>query len=127
VLCVEDLVRAIEGVRANMALTGGQVYNVGGGLENSISLLELVDEIERMTGKRLHYELRKTRPGDQPVYITDYSKLQQHIGWKPSVSVRETLKQIYDWSHNNQGILRTELPHVSISMAPSERIPEAAS
>ncbi|HZQ23502.1 MAG TPA: GDP-mannose 4,6-dehydratase [Terriglobales bacterium] len=127
VLCVDDLVRAIEGVRANMAISGGQVYNVGGGLQNSISLLELIDEIEKLTGKRLHYELRKTRPGDQPIYITDYSKLQQHIGWKPKVSVRETLRKIYEWSRNNREILRPDVAPVSLMMAHQEGVPEAAS
>ena len=52
VLCVDDLVRAFEAARSQHSVTRGQVYNVGGGIENTVSLLELMDEIERLTGGR---------------------------------------------------------------------------
>ena len=51
VLCVDDLLLAFEKVRANLDVTAGQVYNVGGGLNNTVSLLELMAEIRRFTGR----------------------------------------------------------------------------
>src|SRR5207245_5316663 len=53
VLYVEDLLQAFESVRKRVETTGGEVYNVGGGLENSTSLLEIIFAIERVTGKQL--------------------------------------------------------------------------
>src|SRR5438045_799379 len=76
VLAVEDLMRAFEGVRANLSKTAGQIYNVGGGMANTTSLLELIDEIDSLTGHRLQYSTEAVRPGDQPLYVTDYSKLR---------------------------------------------------
>jgi CDP-paratose 2-epimerase len=124
VLSVQDLMNAFEGVRANSERTAGEVFNVGGGLENSISLLELIDEIEKLTGKRLAYQLRPLRPADQPVYITDYSKLQRAIGWRARVGVRQTLQSIYEWWKTNRAIFTgtaTSLPKTSALV----RIPEA--
>ena len=95
VLYVGDLVRAFDAVRLSLDKTAGQIYNVGGGSENTVSLVELIDQISAMTGKRLRYSHERRRPGDQLIYVSDYSKLTQHTGWKPKASVRETLQAIY--------------------------------
>lgn len=110
VLCVDDLVRAMEAAAANVSRTAGQVYNVGGGYENSISLLELVEEIERLTGRKLRYDFGRPRPGDQPVYITNYSKLREHTGWQPHTGVRRTLARIYGWWREHQELLAPTPP-----------------
>src|SRR5207248_3126257 len=68
VLCVHDLLRAFEAARLNSANTAGQVYNVGGGPENTVSLLELISEIRKLTRKTLEYQVCPMRPGDQLVY-----------------------------------------------------------
>jgi CDP-paratose 2-epimerase len=115
VLCVQDLMNAFEAVRAHLEETAGEVYNVGGGLENSTSLLELIDEIEKLTGKRLQYQLRPQRPGDQPVYITDYSKLRRAIGWMPQMSVRQTLESIYEWWKKNREVFSSVPPALQIA------------
>ena len=104
VLCVDDLVRAFALVRENVSVTRGQVYNVGGGERNSVSLLELIREIEGMTGAKVPYVLDDFRPGDQLVYITDYSKLRNDVGWQPKYGVRQTLGRIHDWWKRNREI-----------------------
>jgi CDP-paratose 2-epimerase len=109
VLCVDDLVRAFDSVRTHREITRGQVYNVGGGPENTTSLLELIREIESVTGHKLDYVKDEARPGDQLVYVTDYTKLKQHTGWTPQVSVRQTLLRIQDWWKRNQGTLEPRL------------------
>jgi CDP-paratose 2-epimerase len=101
VLYVEDLLQAFERVRKATHKTAGQVYNVGGGLENAVSLLELMGEIERLTGHKIQYDLKPVRPGDQPIYVSDYRKLQQHVGWAPTVSVRQMLMKMNDWWQQN--------------------------
>lgn len=95
VLYVGDLVRAFDSVRASLPRTAGQIYNVGGGEKNTISLLELMDEIEDLTGKRVAITHDRRRPGDQLIYVSDCSKIARDTGWKPRFSVRETLRAIY--------------------------------
>ncbi|HZQ68731.1 MAG TPA: GDP-mannose 4,6-dehydratase [Terriglobales bacterium] len=102
ILCVDDLVRAFEAVRANTTKTQGQIYNVGGGRRNAVSLLELIDEIENMTGKSLRLQMQKARPGDQLYYVTDTSKLKEHVGWEPRIGTREILERIHDWWMENR-------------------------
>lgn len=97
VLSVEDLMEAFDAVRRHLGTTAGEVYNVGGGAENSVSLLELIEQIEKLTGRRVGYELSPPRSGDQLLYITDFRKLNQHTEWHPRVNVRRTLMAIYDW------------------------------
>src|SRR6185437_11391751 len=67
VLCVKDLVRAMQGVKDNLPQTAGQIYNVGGGPENTTSLLELLETIRKLTGVKLDYFMDRARPGDQLV------------------------------------------------------------
>jgi CDP-paratose 2-epimerase len=96
-LCVEDLVRAFDLVRANASKSAGQIYNVGGGRQNAVSLLEVIQQLEDMTGKKLRFQMEKARPGDQLYYVTDTSKLREHVGWKPRIGTREILERIQDW------------------------------
>lgn len=110
VLYVGDLVRAIEAARRSLSLTAGQIYNIGGGPENAVSLLELIEEVEVLTGRRLEYVNHERRPGDQLVYISDCSKFNRHAGWKPSTSVRETLLAVYEYWQEHREILGASRP-----------------
>jgi CDP-paratose 2-epimerase len=101
VLGVDDLMRAFEAVRKDVQKSGGEIYNVGGGIERAASLLEVIDEIEHMTGRRLCLTTKPTRPGDQLFYVTDFSKLERHVAWRPRLSVRQTVESIYRWGQEN--------------------------
>lgn len=105
VLCVHDLVRALEAVRSGLPVTAGQVYNVGGGAGNAVSLLELIDQIEKQIGYRLEYTFEGRRPGDQLVYLTDYSKIYRHTGWRPAIDLQKTLELLQQFWEQNQGVL----------------------
>ena len=112
VLHIGDLVRAFDSVRRSLPQTAGQIYNVGGGPENAISLLEMIDEIETLTGERIRYTEGERRPGDQRVYISDYSKLLRQAGWKPCSSVRQTLAAIYAfWQEHRDLFDGVPAPH----------------
>ncbi len=101
VLAVEDLLRAFQAAYENRSATAGQVFNIGGGTENATSLLELVDTMERSLRVRLRYRFRPARPGDQPVYITDFGKFRKTTGWTPKQSVVQTVRNICDWYQSN--------------------------
>lgn len=104
VLAVQDLIRAFAAVYENRDRTAGEVFNVGGGVRNAVSLLELIDLIEHSLGERMRYRFRAPRPGDQPVYVTDFAKLTARTGWTPEREVAATVKDIYQWYLNNQAL-----------------------
>jgi CDP-paratose 2-epimerase len=107
ILCVHDLLQAFEAVLAECRATEGQIYNVGGGPDNTVSLLELVDMVEDLTGHQVHYRMEQRRPGDQFIYVTDFGKIRQHTGWEPRYNVRETLKEIYSWWRGHRQVFST--------------------
>jgi CDP-paratose 2-epimerase len=123
VLYVGDLVRAFDAVRAALPRTAGQIYNVGGGEKNTISLLELMEEIEELTGKRFQLTYSRRRPGDQLIYVSDCSKINRDAGWKPRFSVRETLRAIYEfWKEQPELFGRPALaPSLAASVSLLER------
>lgn len=107
VLCVHDLIRAFAAARENLETTRAEVYNVGGGLENTISLLELIDELESLTGHRLEFVRSERRVGDQAIYITDNSKIIRATGWKPETSLKKTIQLLQAFWEENHGVLAT--------------------
>jgi CDP-paratose 2-epimerase len=125
ILCVHDLVTAFEKVRTSLEKTAGQIYNVGGGMSNSVSLLEVMDEIKAITGKRVHYTLQRPRPGDQLFYVTDYDKLKKHTGWKPQRNLRQTIQAIYAWWKEHRQEER--VPAASLASPILTGMPEVAS
>ena len=127
VLCVEDLVRAFAAAREHSSVCAGQVYNVGGGIDNTVSLLELIAEIEDLTGHTVDVVHDELRAGDQLVYVTDFSKLHRDTGWQPRMSVRETLESIYGWWKRNRELFpQTALPAPARLGAVLEQLPRTA-
>jgi CDP-paratose 2-epimerase len=102
VLHVEDLLSAFEAAYARRDRTAGEIYNIGGGEENTVSLLELIDRIEELTGSRTAYSLSGSRAGDQLVYVTDHCKFTEHTGWHPKHDVDAVLKSILKWHRGNR-------------------------
>ena len=107
VLCVDDLIRAFDASRKNMETTRTEVYNVGGGPQNSVSLLELMDEIELLTDHRLECVMEARRPGDQLLYITDNSKILRDTGWKPETGLKKTIRLLQEFGQQHHGMLAT--------------------
>jgi CDP-paratose 2-epimerase len=89
-----DVVRAIEEFAANPR--PGEVYNMGGGRENSISMLEAIAKVEEMSGKKLNWKyVDQNRKGDHICYISDLSKFKSHYpNWKISVNLDEIFREI---------------------------------
>ena len=89
-----DVVRAIEEFAANPR--PGEVYNIGGGRENSISMLEAIDRVGRMTGKKLDWRyVDEARKGDHICYISDLSKFRSHYpNWSITRSLDTILEEI---------------------------------
>lgn len=97
VLHVHDLIDAIVRVREHSETTRAQVFNVGGGPQRSSSVVEMLEAIEQVTGKTVRLEHREVRPGDQPLYISDTSKLELLTGWKPRRELTTILSDIREF------------------------------
>lgn len=73
----------------------GEVYNIGGGRKNSISLLEAIDLIEDITCKKINYRLDKEREADHIWWISNINKIKSHYpNWDIKISLRETFSEI---------------------------------
>ncbi len=101
VLHVHDLVEAMERVAAQRSTTAGQVYNVGGGTTQAISVRQAIAAIEQQTGVRVRASYAEARPGDQQIYISDTGKLTAHTGWKPSRDLGKIFGDIASFWHAN--------------------------
>ena len=102
VLFVDDLVDAYDAAAARIDVTAGQVYNVGGGPGNVLSLLELIAYLEKRLGRRIPYAKMDWRPGDQRVFVGDISKAAADFGWAPKTSATRGLDLLFDWVNANQ-------------------------
>lgn len=103
VLYVDDLVDALLRAHASAHRFAGSVFNIGGGPENTLSLLELVDAIERIRGKALPIDFSEWRGGDQRYFVSCVDRIAAALGWKPRVGVREGLQRLHAWvRHMNE-------------------------
>ena len=103
ILHVDDLVELIDLQIHQIEKFSGKVYNVGGGLGNSVSLLEMTVICEKISGNKISIGSEtKTRPADLRMYITDNSLIEKEIDWKPKKSVETVFQDIYDWIKENE-------------------------
>ena len=105
ILHVQDLVEAMEAAHRASSRTAGRIYNVGGGLERSVSVVEMLQEIARQTGVEPILRYSGIRPGDQPLYISDTSRLTADTGWKPTHSTQQTLRAIHQFWRSHRELI----------------------
>jgi len=102
VLFIDDLVKAFELAIENINKTKGKAYNIGGGSENTISLLELLDMLKKF-GLKPEYSFDDWRTADQKVYISDIRKAGE-FGWKPQISPKEGVTKLFQWVNGNKNL-----------------------
>lgn len=105
VLHVYDLIDAMMAVRIHRKRTRGEVFNLGGGMARTVSVIEMLRACERRTGNPLHLNYIDVRPGDQPLYISNTSKLESMTGWKARRSIDDILDAIENfWLEHRSAI-----------------------
>ena len=109
VLYVDDLFDAWDMATKNIDKVSGKIYNVGGGPSNSMSLLELLEMLEKLLEKKIDYSFDEWRPGDQPIYISDIRKIEKELGWKPETTPQEGVKLMADWIVANSELIEKHL------------------
>ena len=110
ILHVDDLVDLVDLQIHQIEKFEGKIFNVGGGLENSASLLEMTSICEKISGNKITIGSEsQTRPADLRMFITDNSLIEKEIGWKPKRSVETVFQDIYNWIRDNEKQLESIL------------------
>jgi CDP-paratose 2-epimerase len=102
-----DLFGLIEKQVAAIDSCSGEVFNVGGGLRGSTSLLELTSTCRQATGREVPLARDPTTsPVDIPSYVTDHALATERFGWEPTRGVGEIVGEIADWLRAEEPSLR---------------------
>ncbi len=101
-LYVDDLLDAYDAAIENIDEVAGDVFNVGGGPVNTISIwAEFCPALEKMLGHEIHFTRGEWRPGDQKVFVADIRKAAQKLNWKPKVTLLIGMQKLFDWVKEN--------------------------
>jgi len=83
-----------------IAITRGEVYNVGGGTENQRNLLEVIDQIGELAGRKPQFSFADWREGDQAYYVSDNTKAREQLGWEPKIDFDHGLRDLIAWAES---------------------------
>ena len=106
VLWVNDLVKAFEKFIYSPIDHG--VFNIGGGPDNTLSLLELIQLLEEITKKRVPIRKGNWREFDQKVYVSSIEKVERLLDWRPQISPKIGVKLLADWIFSNKELFSKE-------------------
>ncbi len=104
ILYVDDLISAYEKAIQKIDVSNGRIYNIGGGPDNRMSLLQLVELLEREHGLSLKYDFQPWRDGDQKIFLSDNTRLQEELGWRPTASFRQGISNLIKWVKCNSAL-----------------------
>jgi CDP-paratose 2-epimerase len=105
VLHVNDLIKAMSLAVDHISVTAGNVYNIGGGIANSLSVwVEFKEILENLVGAELTASFGNWRSGDQKIYISDISRAERDFGWRPTIGITEGIEDLYRWVKENENL-----------------------
>lgn len=102
ILFIEDLLDAYDAGFAAGNEVAGRAYNIGGGVDNVLSLRELLAYIEKRSARKIPVGASDWRPGDQKVFVSDIRRARTELGWRPKFSCPQGLDLLYDWISQNR-------------------------
>ena len=107
ILFVEDMLSALDLQLIQLANFRGEVFNLGGGSVNAVSLCEATRIMQEISSRSTPVTQSNTaRQGDIVLYWTDSRKASQKLGWRPQTNLRAGFARIFDWIQNNEAELR---------------------
>ncbi|MEO5892831.1 MAG: NAD-dependent epimerase/dehydratase family protein [Ferruginibacter sp.] len=107
ILHIHDLFRLADWQMNNLDEMNGKIYNVGGGVECSISLMELTAICEKLTGKKINIKpVPENRKADVRIYLTDNKIVTKETGWKPEYTAEKIMGEILEWISEHQEQLK---------------------
>lgn len=105
VLWVDDLLDAYDAAIERIDAVAGQVYNIGGGPENTLAIwTEFGPMLERLLGKPIPIARGDWRPGDQKVFVADIRKAERDLGWTPKVGAEGGVGRLFEWVRENKSL-----------------------
>lgn len=105
ILHVDDLMNAYDLAIEKIDAAQGQVYNMGGGPANVMSVwAEFGPLLERLLGRKIEAARGGWRPGDQRVFYADIGKAARELGWRPKIGVQEGVQRLFEWVQENNGL-----------------------
>jgi CDP-paratose 2-epimerase len=117
VLFIDDLVAAYDAAYQQIDAVSGQVFNIGGGRQNTISLHNLIDLLKSEVNEDLLVSYGDWRPGDQPVYVSDIRKARKTLGWAPRIHWETGVRKLIAWVKENRAMLVRMFPRTSVEPA----------
>lgn len=104
-LYVDDLIEAFLLAEDHLPEIAGQVFNIGGGPDNTLSLRELVQQIAALNGSSPEIGYGPWRTGDQRWYVSDPRKFERATGWRPKTHVEQGIRQLHQWISINRRVV----------------------
>ena len=101
ILHVDDMVKLYFAVVTASGVPSGSVFNIGGGHDSSVSVLELLDIIGSKLEISMQFEQISQRQSDQKVFIADTRKIQQIVGWEPKIPAKKGIADMIEWVSKN--------------------------
>lgn len=108
-LWIDDLISVYARGIERAAELPGAIYNIGGGAENTLSLLELVALLREEIGGDVPITFADRRPGDQRVFVADIGKAKRELGWQPTVAPTEGVQRLIGWVAQSADLIRSAL------------------
>lgn len=107
ILFVSDLLNAYDHCIERIDHCAGQVFNIGGGAANTISIwAQFAPILERLLGEKIPVKWAGWRPGDQLVYVSDISKAKRGLDWSPQIDVKMGISELFYWVQENRSLFR---------------------
>ncbi len=99
ILWIDDLVNAMRLAMGHLDTVAGEVFNVGGGHRNAVSVRGVIDRLREITGTPAEVACADWRPGDQKVYVSDTTHLERVLGWRAETRWEDGLEKLAGWLH----------------------------
>ncbi len=107
-LYIDDLTRAFRLAAERIDVTAGNVYNIGGGPTNSVSIWrELGPRLDAVCGAVPRVIWDDFRPGDQPIYVSDTGTARRDFGWSPVVKMDDGLARLWGWVSDHRAMFES--------------------
>jgi CDP-paratose 2-epimerase len=104
-LHVKDLVKAYDLAFKNIETTSGKIYNIGGGTNQTMSLIDVMQRLSEIKGEDIPVSSGDWREGDQKVCIMDITKAKKELGWSPEINPNSGIEELWGWVQDNKEML----------------------
>jgi CDP-paratose 2-epimerase len=97
ILYIDDLIDAMLMAMEDIDLVAGRAFNIGGGPDNAVSLLEVIRHLAELSQAEPEVRYGSWRRGDQPYYVSDTRRFTEATGWTPQIPVEQGISQLRHW------------------------------